>query len=141
MKDCSFVRAGKWWIATSLCKVLVVVTSRNNATSPQAEDAEDAASRIRHKPKTPQAEDAAHKERNVKVLMPFAIMATRRSCVMAKVVEGCCFVRCVLASGGILQLLDRRRSGVQNVCVKFGTGTIGRVEALCSAIFSKTSDD
>ena len=122
-------------------KVLVVVTSRNNATSRQAEDAEDAASRRRRNQKTQQAEDVAHKGRKVKVLMRFAIMTLRRLCVMAKVVEGCSFVRRVLASGGILQLLDHRRSGVQNVCVKFGPGTIGRVEALCSAIFSKTSDD
>ena len=77
-------------------KVLVVVTSRNNATSRQAEDAdvaEDATSRRCGKQKKQQAEDAAHKGRKVKVLMRFAIMTLRRSCVMAKVVEGCSFVR------------------------------------------------
>ena len=42
----------------------------------------------------------------------------------------------------ILPLLDRRRSGVQYASVKFGArAQLEWAEALCSAIFSKTSDD
>jgi len=55
---------------------------------------------------------------------------------------GCAQPARFLCDGSRLSIAPQKIGSTIRECVKFGTaGTIGRVEALCSASFSKTSDD
>ena len=55
---------------------------------------------------------------------------------------GCAQPARFLCDGSRLSIAPQKIGSTIRECVKFGTaGTIGRVEALCSANFSKTSDD